>query len=235
MSSTVGWLALSAKNARAERARARVAVQENIRDLLKAAMEFNVAITSWHGDFAALRAHIVPFSLSATQFTAGLLDKRGAHGFADGLKTALDWGQRSTARQQAVLSGPMARVQESASRLLTSDAGDDATEACMALMDAIEATNRAYARKGSTAKDRVAADAHYNVAVGLLAEAARSAVKPRRRRLRRKASAPDLLPAVRDPDAAAQPDTGAVAAAAAEARAPAAGLHRGHAGSGEPE
>lgn len=233
--STVAWIVSIARNASAQRAQAHAAVQENIRDLLKAAMEFNIAVTNWHGAFGALRARMPPFALSAAEFTAGLLDNRGAHGFVDGLKTALEWGQRSTARQEAVLFGPMARMQEYASRLLTSDAGDDATEACMALMDAIEATTRAYARKGSTAKDRKVADAQYNVAIGLLAEAARSAVKPRRQGLRRKTSAPGLLASVRNADTTAHPDTRAVAAAAAGPGAAAARLHRPDAEAGEPE
>ena len=202
-------------------------MQENIRDLLKAAMEFNIAITSWHGAFGALRARIPPFVLSVSQFTAGMLDKRGVHGFVDGLNTVLDWGQRATAREDAVLFGPMARVQECASRLLTSDAGDDASEACLALMDAIEATTRAYGRRGSTAKDRAAADAQYNTAIGLLAEAARSAAKPRHRGLRRKSSDRGLLAAVRGADTAPEPDSGAVAALAAAPGATPAQLHRG--------
>ena len=233
--STCAWIVALVRNARAQRAQARAAVQENIRELLKAAMEFNIAMTSWRGAFGTLRAVVPPFALSATQFTAAFLDKRAAHGLVDGIKTALDWGQRSTARQEAVLSGPMARVQECASRLLTSDAGDDATEACMVLMDAIEATTRAYTRKGSTAKDRAAADAQYNAAIGQLAEAARSAGKPRRRGLRRKGTERGLLAPVHSADAATEAVSGAVAPSAAEAGAAAAQLHRGEPGAHDEE
>jgi hypothetical protein len=197
----IGSVGTSLITARGQRAQSRAAVQENIRDLLKAAMEFNVAVTNWHGKFAAVRTRINPFVFSAAQFTAGLLEEKPVRGFAEGLKSMLDWQQRSTAAQDAVLFGPMARVMECASRLLTSDTGEDVEQACMALMDAITATSHAYAGRGATAAERATADEQYNVAVGMLAAAARSAGSPHHRRLLGRRGGADLPPAVRGGDA----------------------------------
>jgi hypothetical protein len=232
---TIGWIVSVIRNARVQRAQARAAAQNDIRELLNAALEYHSTLTNWHGKFGAPSAWMHPFALSLAQMAAGYRNGKPFDGCADALKSAMEWRSRSTATQDAILFGPLKRVQECTSRLLTSGAAQEVVEACMALMEAIDATAKAWAGRWSTAASRAAADAQFGAAIEKLSGAALSATQSQRRWWGRGRRQPSPLASVRKADTAAEPVPGAVAVSAPDTRAAAAHLDRGQAGTQQQE
>ncbi|MFJ8309809.1 MULTISPECIES: hypothetical protein [unclassified Streptomyces] len=152
------------------------------RELLCAACAFKAALHMWEARWRRPSGVLHTFGHAMAHVLAGYKDGRLFRGAIDGIGTALTWRRSAEEADEALVTGPMSRMNAAAVDVsLLDDVGLRA--AARAVADAGQALGAAYARRANAAA-RARTGKEFDEAVARLADAARTHVRPGRRWLR---------------------------------------------------